>query len=73
MQANYKTQYTYYSEPCVLRTLWEYPDYQGVLILQVNLHANGYFGTINKCPDYTSVLIFKYPDKQIPTVQAHLQ
>jgi len=30
------------------------PDYQGVLIFQVSLHANGYLG-ITKCPDYAGV------------------
>ena len=46
---------------CVQASL-KCPDYQGVLIFQVSLHVNGYFGTITKCPDYGGVLIFKGPD-----------
>ena len=36
------------------------------LIIQVSLqvHAKAHFGTITKCVDYASVLIFKYPDKR---------
>ena len=40
-------------------------DYQGVLIFQVSLHVNGYFGTITKSPDYGVVPIFKGPDQQV--------
>ena len=38
------------------------PDYQGVLIFQVSLHVNGYFGTITKSPHYGCVPIFKGTD-----------
>ena len=51
-----------YSGTCVFRTRWDQPDYRGVLIFQVSLHVNGYFGTITKCLDYGGVLIFKCPD-----------
>ena len=35
----------------------------GILLFQVSLHVNGYFGTITKCPDYGGVVpIFKGPD-----------
>ena len=40
-----------------LGTSLKCPDYQGVLIFQVNLHVNGYFETITKCPDYGGALI----------------
>ena len=42
-----------------LETSLKCPDYQGVPIFQVGLHANGYFGTITKCLDYEHVPIFK--------------
>ena len=46
-----------------LGTSLKCPDYQGVLILQVNLHVNALcFGTITNCPDYGGVPIFKCPD-----------
>ena len=32
------------------------PDYEGVLIFQVSLHVNRYFGFITKCPDFGGVL-----------------
>jgi len=54
-----------YSETCAFRTRLDQskcPDYQGVLIFQVSLHVNGYFGTITKYPDYGGVPIFKCPD-----------
>ena len=35
------------------------PNYQDV---QVSLYDNASFGTITKCVDYASALIFKYPD-----------
>ena len=38
------------------------PDYQGVLIFQVNLHDNVSFGTTARCVDYAGVHIFKCPD-----------
>ena len=37
------------------------PDYQGVLIFQVNLYAKAPFGTITKCVDYAGgVLINRF-------------
>ena len=38
------------------------PDYQGVLIFQVNLYDKAPFGIIARCPDYAGVHIFKCPD-----------
>ena len=38
------------------------PDYQGVLIFQVNLHDNVSFGTTARCVDYAGVHIFNCPD-----------
>ena len=38
------------------------PDYQGVLIFQVNLYDKTLFGIITKCVDYAGVLVFKCPD-----------
>ena len=35
------------------------PDYQGVLIFQINLYDKVSFETITKCVDYAGVLIFK--------------
>ena len=46
----------------IMDTLAKCPDYQGVLIFQVSLHAKGCFGAITKCPIYTGVPIFKCPD-----------
>ena len=43
-----------------LGTDQKYPDYQGVLVFQISLHAKGYFGTITKCPDYADVLINRF-------------
>ena len=51
------------NKTCVFRTpRLKSPDYQGILIFQVSLHANGYFRTITKCPDYGGVPIFKCAD-----------
>ena len=53
----YTVEPVYYGH---LGTNQKYPDYQGVLIFQVNLHDKAQFGT--KCVDYAGVLIFKCPD-----------
>ena len=36
-------------------------DYQGVLIIQLSLHAKAPFVTITKCVDYAGVIIFNCP------------
>ena len=57
----------YTVEPAVyyghLGTNHKGPDYQGVLIFQVNLYDKAApFETITKCVDYAGVLIFKCPN-----------
>ena len=59
------TTLSIYSETCVFRTTCEQPkcpDYQSMLIFQVSLHENEYFGTITKCRDYGGIPIVKGPD-----------
>ena len=53
---------SYTVKPLCINTEQKCPDYQGVLIFQVRLHANGHFETITIHPGYTGVLIFKCPD-----------
>ena len=45
-----------------LGTNEKYPDYQGVLIIQVSLYDKAPFGTITRYVDYAGVLIFKCLD-----------
>ena len=49
---------------CIMDTLGLFMIIWAYLIIQVSLqvHAKAHFGTITKCMDYASVLIFKYPN-----------
>ena len=42
-----------------LRIYQKRSDYQGVLIFQIFLYEKEPFGTLTKCMDYASILIFK--------------